>query len=119
MVQVVGAEALAKNASIFLPLEIVPLNEVSPMSITLMTSTSPELLLVTTSLPRDLGGPLLQLDNAMINRPSLRRCFIFAERLKCGTAGNRRLERSELVALSAVATTDLFAVGLIEDGWPQ
>ena len=31
-----------------------------------------------------------------------------AERLKCGTAGFRRLERSELAALSAVATTDLF-----------
>ena len=30
------------------------------------------------------------------------------QRLKCGTAGFRRLERSELAALSAVATTDLF-----------
>lgn len=31
------------------------------------------------------------------------------ERLKCGTAGLRRPERSELATLSAVATTDLFA----------
>ncbi len=36
-----------------------------------------------------------------------------AYRLKCGTAGYRRLERSELAALSAVATTDLFAVLLM------
>jgi hypothetical protein len=30
--------------------------------------------------------------------------------LKCGTAERRRSERSELAVLSAVATTDLFAV---------
>ena len=35
--------------------------------------------------------------------------FIISERLKCGTAGVRRPERSELTSLSAVATTDLFA----------
>ena len=32
------------------------------------------------------------------------------ERLKCGTAGISRPERSELGTLSAVATTDLFGV---------
>jgi hypothetical protein len=31
--------------------------------------------------------------------------FFLAERLKCGTAGEVRPERSELEALSAVATT--------------
>jgi hypothetical protein len=37
-----------------------------------------------------------------------RLALLGAQRLKCGTAGFRRLERSELAALSAVATTDLF-----------
>jgi hypothetical protein len=34
--------------------------------------------------------------------------FIIVERLKCGTAEEMRPERSELAALFAVATTDLF-----------
>ena len=38
---------------------------------------------------------------------------LLAERLKCGTAETGRPERSELAALSAVATTDLFAVDFI------
>ena len=33
-----------------------------------------------------------------------------AERLNCGTAGIARLERSELAALAAVPTTDLFCL---------
>ena len=36
--------------------------------------------------------------------------MLVAERLKCGTAGFRRLERSEFSALSAVATTALFCI---------
>lgn len=36
--------------------------------------------------------------------------FYAAERLKCGTAGSRSPERSELETLSAVATTALFGV---------
>jgi hypothetical protein len=36
-----------------------------------------------------------------------------AQRQKCGTAEIGRPERSELEALSAVATTDLFAFGFI------
>ena len=39
------------------------------------------------------------------------RSLISGERLKCGTAEKERPERSELGALSAVATTDLFGVG--------
>jgi len=35
---------------------------------------------------------------------------LLTERLKCGTAEKRRPERSELAALSAVATTDLLAI---------
>ena len=42
-----------------------------------------------------------------------RLAYLGAQRLKCGTAGERRPERSELAALTAVATTDLFATGLI------
>ena len=34
--------------------------------------------------------------------------IVSAERLKCGTAETERPEQSELAALSAVATTDLF-----------
>ena len=42
-----------------------------------------------------------------------RRHGFSGERLKCGTAETGRPERSELAALSAVATTDLFAVDFI------
>lgn len=44
----------------------------------------------------------------------IRGIFIWIERLKCGTAGREHPERSELAALSAVATTDLFSILISE-----
>ena len=44
--------------------------------------------------------------------------IIITERLKCGTAEFRRPERSELAGLSAVATTDLFGVFVLQIAKP-
>jgi hypothetical protein len=65
-------------------------------------------------LPRELANSRCANSPANLRRiKHIVRCGnglqIFNERLKCGTAGFRRPERSELAALTAVATTDLFA----------